>query len=85
MPIAIAAELMDSSGVLCATARVELLDVLPEPPVLRGDNLVGHRILNSPEATPENMALLKLQGMSALASTWEAGHPMSSYLKNPAI
>jgi len=75
------AKLMDSSGVVCATARVELLNMLPEPPVYRGDALLT-KDTQRPEATPENMALLKLQGLSALVSTWETEQPMSSYLKD---
>jgi len=78
------AVLKDSSGVLCATASVELLEELPEPPIFRGDILL-EQDAPQPEARPENMALLKVQGMSALVSTWEAAHPMSTYLIDPDL
>ena len=78
------AVLKDSSGVLCATARVELLNVLPELPEFRGDPLLN-RDDQSLVATPENMALLRVRGMLAMTSTWEPVHAMSKYLEDPRL
>ncbi len=76
------ASLIDETNVLCATASVQLLDALPKMPTMRGDLLLDQHF-QAPDATPENMAALKLHGMRALSSVWESAHPMSTYLKEP--
>ena len=66
-------------GTPLATAEVRLPDVLPEPPVMRGDAAISG---DAPPATRENMERLKESGGRSITYHWDETHEMSTYLRD---
>ncbi len=77
------ASLIKSEGKPTATAEVSV-QTSSDVPVRRGDPLgeKGEPVLT---ATPENMQRLMEEGCKAFVYRWDAGHDMSTYLRDSSL
>ncbi|MDP6027129.1 MAG: hypothetical protein QF715_01425 [Pseudomonadales bacterium] len=75
------ATLTDQQDTQCATAYLRLNTNQPEPPTMRGDPIL-ERGQDIPDATREEMEILRDKGMSALRTRWSAANNMATYLED---
>jgi hypothetical protein len=74
------AELIDSTGTLCATVSASLPADAGPGPTRRGDGSVVDRV----PATREGVEQLRERGMGAMKAIWDEGVPMTAYTRDPS-
>ena len=78
------AELSQAGHQPCASARIDLTPLDPNPPKLRGDELGDMEAERKP-ATPEVMRDLQGRGCKAFEDIWQEQHQMGTYLQDPSL
>jgi hypothetical protein len=77
------AALTDEDGTRCATGSVELPDVIPTPPSMRGDPRIGEGF-QRPRASREVMEELRGRGLHAIRARWDTAAEITGYLRDPS-
>lgn len=81
---AYSAVLTDQSGSVRARGRCWLPDRLPEPPILRGDDVLPTDP-ERPRGTLETMRQLQQSGLGALRLHWDDSAELTTYFSDPGL